>query len=243
MGKIRLAKNLFAGFAAFVLVATSWGGVLAPVANAAILGSGSNQVYHAIPRNPALVGTSLVGVLAHQGNVSSSIWSFGSAPVFPVQAPAQESAPQVKPAPESVAKSPAKSESGTLTGVSADEQQAFNLLNADRTANGLAPLRINSALTRLAGSYAQDMINRNFFSHTNPQGQSPFDRMRQAGIPYGYAGENLAINASVPQAEQAFMNSPGHRANILNAHYTQVGLGVRHSSNGSAYVVQEFTDG
>lgn len=122
----------------------------------------------------------------------------------------------------------------------AQEQQAFTLLNQDRTANGLKPLKLNSSLLKLAENYAQDMINRNYFAHTNPEGQTPFDRMNQAGISYGYAGENIAINNSASGAETAFMNSSGHRANILNANYTEVGVGIRKASNGSLYVVQEF---
>lgn len=128
----------------------------------------------------------------------------------------------------------------TSSGLTADESKAFQLLNADRAANGLPALKLNSSLGSLAENYAQDMINRKFFSHYNPEGQSPFDRMKQAGISYSYAGENLAINSSVPAAEKAFMNSSGHRANILSPNYTEVGLGVRYDSSGSAYVVQEF---
>lgn len=139
--------------------------------------------------------------------------------------------------------SPAPAPTTPSAGTTVEEQQAVNLLNADRAASGLPALRVNSQLTGLAEDYAQEMINRNFFSHTNPEGQSPFDRMRQRGISFGYAGENLAINSSVADAETAFMNSSGHRANILNPNYTQVGIGVKHGSNGSVYVVQEFTDG
>jgi uncharacterized protein YkwD len=84
------------------------------------------------------------------------------------------------------------------------------------------------------------MISRGFFAHNNPEGQTPFDRMRQAGISYKYAGENLAINSSVAAAETAFMNSSGHRANILSPNYTEIGIGVVRNSRGSVYVVQEF---
>ena len=125
-------------------------------------------------------------------------------------------------------------------GVAADQELAFDLLNADRAKNGLAALKLNSQLTSLAGNYAQDMINRNYFSHNNPEGQTPFDRMKNAGISYKYAGENIAINNNVTAAETAFMNSSGHKANILNTNYTEVGIGVRYDSKGSAYVVQEF---
>lgn len=125
-------------------------------------------------------------------------------------------------------------------GSSSEVQQALSLLNSDRAKSGLPALTLNSSLSNLGDAYAQDMINRNFFSHYNPEGQSPFDRMKAAGIGYTYAGENLAINTDVAAAETAFMNSSGHRANILNQNYTQVGLGVRHDAKGSVYVVQEF---
>jgi uncharacterized protein YkwD len=126
------------------------------------------------------------------------------------------------------------------SGLTADEAKAFQLLNADRAANGLPALKLNMDLVSLAEKYGQDMINRNYFSHYNPEGQSPFERMQQAGITYSYAGENLAINSNVTAAEKAFMNSSGHRANILNTNFTEVGVGVRTNSAGSVYVVQEF---
>lgn len=125
-------------------------------------------------------------------------------------------------------------------GTATEEQHAFDLLNADRASNGLKALKFNMQLSTLGEKYAQDMINRNYFSHYNPEGQSPFDRMKQAGIVYSYAGENLAINSNVTTAERAFMNSPGHKANILSPNYTEVGLGVRYDAKGSVYVVQEF---
>lgn len=134
----------------------------------------------------------------------------------------------------------ASTQPSTNSGSSADEKRAFDLLNADRASNGLKPLKLNLQLTTLGEKYAQDMINRNFFSHTDPDGKSPFDRMKQAGISYSYAGENIAINSNVTAAEKAFMNSPGHRSNILSPNYTDVGLGVRYDAKGSAYVVQEF---
>lgn len=145
--------------------------------------------------------------------------------------------------PASTATKPSTSTSGSTTtssGLTADEAKAFQLLNADRAAHGLPALKLNMNLVRLAENYGQDMINRNYFSHYNPEGQSPFDRMNRAGISYSAAGENLAINTSVTAAEKAFMNSSGHRANILNSNYTEVGIGVRTNSSGSVYVVQEF---
>lgn len=125
-------------------------------------------------------------------------------------------------------------------GYSADEKRAFDLLNGDRAKQGLQPLKFNLQLAALGGKYAQEMINRKFFAHKDPEGNSPFDRMKEAGIGYVYAGENLAINTNINTAEQAFMNSPGHRSNILSPNYTEVGLGVRYDGKGATYVVQEF---
>lgn len=128
----------------------------------------------------------------------------------------------------------------SAVGSTSEEEAALDLLNSDRRQNGLSPLRLNGNLRILAERYAQDMIARHYFAHNNPEGQSPFDRMKQAGIAYRYAGENLALNTDISTAERAFMNSPGHRANILSPHYVEAGVGVVHDQAGSVYVVQEF---
>lgn len=118
--------------------------------------------------------------------------------------------------------------------------QALQLLNRDREKHGLAPLVYSAELSQLAERYAEDMIARKFFSHNDPDGRSPFDRMRASGIAYRHAGENLAINDNVAAAQTAFMNSPTHRANVLSPQFTEVGIGVRVAPNGKTYVVQEF---
>ncbi len=232
MGKKRWTKMILAGVVAFSLTASSGGGAFATAALAAERDqaqatwrsdAGGNKVVVG-----GLVALSLLTIVARSGSGSGS------------PAPDTLTVRQPRPVPVQVS-SPAPAPASS--GLTADEQRAFSLLNADRAANGLPPLRINMKLTSLAEDYAQDMINRNFFAHNNPEGQTPFDRMRARGIPFGYAGENLAINNSVANAENAFMNSSGHRANILNPHYTQVGVGVRYNGGGSVYVVQEFTDG
>jgi uncharacterized protein YkwD len=135
---------------------------------------------------------------------------------------------------------PPKDYDSKTSGLTAYEQEAINLLNADRAAQGLPALKVNMDLVRLAQDYAQDMIDRGFFSHQSPEGLSPFDRMKRAGINYKWAGENLAINSSVANAQKALMNSAGHRANILNSNFTHVGIGVKRDKNGSFYVVQKF---
>ena len=127
--------------------------------------------------------------------------------------------------------------------MSSEQRQALKLINNDRKERGLAPLRFNPHLAKLAENYAKDMIKRDFFSHVNPEGQSPFERMQEQKIVYNYAGENLAFNESVYAAQQAFMHSPEHKANILNTNYTQVGIGIVEASRGRVFVVQEFIDG
>lgn len=235
MGKKHWTKIILTGFVAFSLAATSGGGAFATAALAATRDEGTQAIWRSDPDTNRTVFGSLVALGLLTIVVKGGHGSSGSVPV-------KISAPQPSPAPVPVYR-PAPAPNPASSGLTADEQRAVALLNADRAANGLPPLRVNMRLTSLSEDYAQDMINRNFFAHNNPEGQSPFDRMRARSISFGYAGENLAINTSVPAAEQAFMNSPGHRANILNPHYTQVGVGVRYNGGGSVYVVQEFTDG
>jgi len=126
------------------------------------------------------------------------------------------------------------------TDVTAAEQKAVELLNTDRRANGLSDLKVSSALTVVARSHAQDMVARNFFSHTNPDGKTLSDRLKQAGISFSAAGENIAENISVQATETSLMNSSGHRSNILNSNYTTVGIGVAFDNEGNVYVVQDF---
>lgn len=222
MQKNRLAKLLILCSLVVALVTTSFGGALATAAYAATSDQAESTVEDKDQKmKDVLTGVLAVGLIAALANGGDDD---------------KESTP-AKTSTGNTTTTPSKPSSGS---VSAAQQQALSLLNADRAKNGLPALKLNSQLTRLAGDYAQDMINRNFFSHYNPEGQSPFDRMNEYGISYSHAGENLAINSSVAGAEAAFMNSSGHRANILNSSYTEVGIGVRYDANGSVYVVQEF---
>jgi uncharacterized protein YkwD len=123
--------------------------------------------------------------------------------------------------------------------LSAEEAEALALLNADRLAAGLPALKVNPTLVVLARDYADDMIVRGFVGHYNPEGESPFDRMRRYGVDYAYAGENLAGHRSVVEAQRLLMNSEAHRANILSADFSEVGIGVRQGPN-MVYLVQEF---
>jgi uncharacterized protein YkwD len=123
-----------------------------------------------------------------------------------------------------------------------DEHAMFEALNLDRRLAGLAPLARNSKLDAVARQHARDMIMRQYFGHDTPDGESPFDRLRRAGVTFGYAGENLAMNADPERAESAFMHSAPHRANILEPHYRLVGIAASGDPVQGEIFVQEFVD-
>ena len=106
------------------------------------------------------------------------------------------------------------------------EQEVIRLVNEQRVQNGLNPLTENWELSRVARYKSQDMVDNRYFSHTSPTYGSPFQMIRVFGISFRRAGENIAYGQRTPQAVvNAWMNSSGHRANILNASYTQIGVG------------------
>jgi len=106
------------------------------------------------------------------------------------------------------------------------EQQMLDLVNKERAKEGLAPLEMDAKLVELARLKSQDMIDKNYFSHTSPTYGDPFQMMKDFGVEYLMAGENLAGNFSLTGAHEALMNSPGHRANILKPEFTHIGIGV-----------------
>ena len=130
---------------------------------------------------------------------------------------------------------------GTIsTSMNNDEKVVYDLINKQRAQNGLSPLKENSELQRVARIKAQDMVNNNYFSHTSPTYGSPFDMMKSFKISYNTAGENIAGNSSNSSAVTAWMNSPGHRANILNSSFNQTGIGVVTGSKYGKIYVQMF---
>jgi len=126
----------------------------------------------------------------------------------------------------------------TTSDVSAFEQEVVKLTNAERTKAGLAPLQTDDKLMAAAREKSQDMQTKNYFSHTSPTFGSPFDRMKALGISYKSAGENIAQGQRSPQeVVKAWMDSPGHRANILNGSFTHIGVGYVKTGN---YWTQQF---
>lgn len=130
--------------------------------------------------------------------------------------------------------------SQTESGLTTDEQEVFNLVNSKRTAAGLATLSIDAEVQNVARDKAQDMVDNNYFSHTSPIYGSPFDMMKSYGIKYKAAGENIAGNSSNSGAVNAWMNSEGHKANILSNNYNYTGIGVVSSPKYGKIYVQMF---
>ena len=156
----------------------------------------------------------------------------------PKPVPVHVPAPTPKPVP-----TPAPAPTPTpapVQGLTADEQTMFNLVNSERTAQGLKPLQIDMRLVKLARMKSQDMIDKNYFDHTSPTYGTPFEMMHNYGVTYNYAGENLAGNSTTNAAHTALMNSPGHRANILNVNYTHIGIGIVDGGRYGKMFTQEF---
>ena len=131
--------------------------------------------------------------------------------------------------------------SGTNTSaMSSDEQEVFNLINKQRTANGLPALKVDNEVQRVAKIKAQDMVNNNYFSHDSPTYGSPFDLLQSFKVSYKTAGENIAGNSSNSGAVNAWMNSSGHKANILNKSFNYTGIGVVNSPKYGKVYVQMF---
>jgi uncharacterized protein YkwD len=122
------------------------------------------------------------------------------------------------------------------------EQDMFQMVNNERQKAGLKPVTFDNNLREVARSHSQDMFARGYFSHYTPEGESPFDRMSNANISFGYAGENLALAPSTQLAMQGLMNSPGHRANILNPNFNKIGIGAIDGGIYGLMFSQEFTD-
>jgi len=161
------------------------------------------------------------------------------------QQPAQETKPS---APEQPVQQPAKpvqeqpsqptETAPTASQVSAFEQQVVDLTNQERAKQGLPALTLDTELSKVAKEKSLDMKKGGYFSHTSPNYGSPFDMMKEFGITYRSAGENIAMGQSTPEeVVNAWMNSEGHRKNILSSSFTHIGVG--HVAEGN-YWTQMF---
>lgn len=121
------------------------------------------------------------------------------------------------------------------------EDEVIKLVNAERAKAGLPALTANWQVARVARTKSQDMINKNYFSHQSPTYGSPFNMMENFGIKFSSAAENIAYGQKTPaEVMNGWMNSSGHRANILSRNITQIGVGCAKKSNGTLYWTQMF---
>ena len=119
--------------------------------------------------------------------------------------------------------------------------EVLRLTNIERQKKGLNPLKHDNTLSLLALMHCEDMMSRNFFDHVNPDGEDPFYRMKEFGINYWAAGENIAAGQTSPEeAVKAWMNSKDHRENILNPKFKSMGIAVLDGGQYGNYWVQEF---
>ncbi|MFJ7847866.1 CAP domain-containing protein [Peribacillus sp. NPDC097206] len=121
------------------------------------------------------------------------------------------------------------------------EQQVLDLVNSERSKAGLKDLELDQELSNVAKTKSGDMRDNHYLSHTSPTYGSPFDMMKSFGIGYTYAGENIAAGqTSASAVMKSWMNSPGHKANILNGNYTHIGVGYVQGGTYSRYWTQQF---
>jgi len=146
----------------------------------------------------------------------------------PQETPQQE-APQEQPAPTADAS------------IATMEKEVVRLVNIEREKQGLQPYKHNSQVTSIARRKSEDMRDKKYFSHQSPTYGSPFEMLNQFGVEFTAAGENIAKGQKTAQAVMtSWMNSPGHRKNILSEKFTEIGVGLAKDANGTTYWTQQF---
>ena len=167
-------------------------------------------------------------------------------PAAPVEKPATPAPAPVKPAPTPVEKPAAPIEKNDTTVSSSNltyEQKVVELVNVERQKAGLPTLKMDSAISNVARAKSKDMAVNNYFAHQSPTYGSAGDMLRQFGISWSAWGENIASGQRTPEiVVNAWMNSPGHRANILSNNFSKIGVGYVTNSNGTPYWTQIFTN-
>ncbi len=122
------------------------------------------------------------------------------------------------------------------------EMEMLRLVNQERAREGLPELVIDETMRDVAREYSVDMLQRGYMGHIDLEGNTPFERMRDGGVSFITAGENLALAQTVSIAHKGLMDSPGHRANILSPHYSRVGIGAARGGRYGTMFTQKFAD-
>lgn len=136
------------------------------------------------------------------------------------------------------------SEQVTDHGSTTQAEAVLQLVNAEREKQGLKPLTLSDKLTNIATMKSKDMADKGYFDHNSPTYGSPFQMLQDFGVHYSAAGENIAAGQRTPeQVMQSWMNSSGHRANILNKNFDTIGIGYYEGGSYGVYWTQLFTGG
>ena len=122
------------------------------------------------------------------------------------------------------------------------EQKMLELINEERAKVGIPPLVMDETIVTVARAHSYDMWQRKYFSHVDPDGKDPFDRMKEGGVKFISAGENIALAPNVEVAHKGLMNSPGHKRNILDPSFHKVGIGVIDGRIYGQMYTQDFTN-
>lgn len=150
--------------------------------------------------------------------------------------------PQISGAAETLYSESEEFKSATFNARPDLETQLLHMVNAERKTIGLKLLVADGKLQLAAHAHAADMFTKGYFSHITPDGINPFERMKKLGVKYSSAGENLAHSHDLDGAHTGLMNSPGHRANILNKQFGKVGISILDGGVKGLMVVQEFSN-
>jgi uncharacterized protein YkwD len=129
-----------------------------------------------------------------------------------------------------------------LTVDAKSENRMVQLVNIERTSRGLSPLVVDSKLTEIARQHSEEMFKLSYFDHISPISGSPFDRMKADGITYISAGENIAYAPNVDVSHNGLMNSPEHKANILDSDFNKIGIGIISAGPWGEMFTQDFTN-
>lgn len=160
--------------------------------------------------------------------------------VAATQAPRPTQTAQATKKPAETASPPSTSDDYTTGSITAQEENAFLLLNQDRISNSLPSLTLDPALCLLARIKSEDMRDNHYFAHSSPTYGKAAQMLKTFGYSFTAVGENIAHHATVEKAQAAFMSSSGHRRNLLGTNWTKVGIGVCTDSQGYVYVTQLF---
>lgn len=181
--------------------------------------------HHTLPLIPSVIAPTEAPAIAPTEAVTEMPTQSATEAPAPLPTDSPDDAPAVTPA-EVPTEAPADEPDEEVYHLNEYEQKVAELINDIRRSNGLGTLSINTQLSRVARVKAQEMHDKRYFDHNSPTYGTPFEMMRSFGVRYRTAGENIAMGYRTPQAVvDGWMNSDGHRANILNPNFTEIGMG------------------